>query len=325
MILSGSLVLLLAAPPAPPVDDPCPFGDNRCKAKLYLERAEGAASPRDRALYFFGASRLYLRLFDKTGADADLCASRRAYDRSLAVKEQPEAQRASFMAQLTELTRREGDRGVRCAARRRTKSDPPLMAIKETQDSSSPPPSAAGAAELPVVTQPADPAAVTTRQDELLPVIVRNPDTARTRVRSPAALDLPRQDHREPRRDHREKRPRDGRGLVIAGGATLGVGLALTAAAGYLGGQLLDARGEARRIEDNIDGFATDEQAARSQALIHEYERLGSPTLALALVGGTSVVVGAVLVGVGGRRLARVAERTALLPFPGGLAFRARF
>lgn len=316
MILSGSLVLLLVAPPA---DDPCPFGDNRCKAKLYLERAEAAATPRDRALYFFGASRLYLRLFDKSGANADLCASRRAYDRSLAVKGQPDDQRASFAAQLAELTKREGDRGMRCAARRKTKSDPPLMAIKETQGPSSPPSSASGTAEsAPAVTQPAEPAVLMTRQDELLPVIARNLVTPRTPIRPPAALDLP-------RLDHPEKRTRNGRGLVIAGGATLGVGLALTAAAGYLGGQLLDARGEARRIEHSIDGFATDEQAARSQALIHEYERLGTPTLALALVGGTSVVVGAVLVGVGGRRLARVAERTALLPFAGGLAFRARF
>lgn len=316
MILSGSLILLLAAPPA---DDPCPFGDNRCKAKLYLERAKAAATPRDRALYFFGASRLYLRLFDKSGADSDLCAARRAFDRSLAVKGQPEDQRPNFASQLAELTKREGDRGIGCAARRKTKSDPPLMANKETQGSSSPPSSSAGAAESPpVVTQLADPAVVTPRHDELLPVIAGNPVTPRNRVRPPAALDLPRQ-------DHQEKRTRDGRGLVIAGGATLGVGLALTAAAGYLGGQLLNARGEARRIEDSIDRFATDEQAARSQALIHEYERLGPPTLALALVGGTSVVAGAVLVAVGGRRLARVAERTALLPFPGGLAFRARF
>ena len=318
MILSGPLVLLLAAPAAPPVDDPCPFGDNRCKAKLYLARAEGAATPRDRALYFFGASRLYLRLFDKSGSDADLCASRRAYDRSLAIKGQPDDQRASFAAQLAELEKREVDRGIRCVARRK-KSDPPLMANKETQSSSSPPSSAAGTAESsPVVTQPADPAVVMTGRDELLPVIARDPVNARTPIRPPAALELPHD-------DRPEKRPRDGRGLVIAGGATLGVGLALTAVAGYLGGQLLHARGEARRIEDSIDSFATDEQAARSQALIHEYERLGTPTLALAVVGGTSVVVGAVLVGVGGRRLTRVAERTALLPFPGGLVFRARF
>jgi hypothetical protein len=45
----------------------------------------------------------------------------------------------------------------------------------------------------------------------------------------------------------------------------------------------------------------------------------------MAVVGGTTLVVGAVLVGVGARRFARVTSRAALLPMPGGLVFRARF
>jgi hypothetical protein len=52
---------------------------------------------------------------------------------------------------------------------------------------------------------------------------------------------------------------------------------------------------------------------------------MGPQTLALALAGGATVVVAAVLLSVGGRRMARTASRTALVPVPGGLAFHARF
>ncbi len=43
------------------------------------------------------------------------------------------------------------------------------------------------------------------------------------------------------------------------------------------------------------------------------------------LAGGVSVVVAAVLLAVGGRRMARAPSRTALVPVPGGLALHARF
>jgi hypothetical protein len=47
--------------------------------------------------------------------------------------------------------------------------------------------------------------------------------------------------------------------------------------------------------------------------------------LALALAGGATIVLAAVLAGIGGRRMARAASRTALVPVPGGLALHARF
>lgn len=112
---------------------------------------------------------------------------------------------------------------------------------------------------------------------------------------------------------------------MIAGGATLGVGLALAATAGYLGGRLIATRRDAQALHQHTDGFGTSEQVATDQALTRDYERLAPATLTLALAGGVSVIVGAVLVGVGGHRLARVASRTAVLPLPGGLAFHARF
>lgn len=119
--------------------------------------------------------------------------------------------------------------------------------------------------------------------------------------------------------------PRPGRNLVIAGSVTLAVGLALTGVAGYTGGRLLQTHREAITLKDMVDGYATDDQLARDAALTRDYQRLGPTTLALALTGGTTVIVAAVLLGVGGRRMAQTASRTALLPVPGGLAFHARF
>lgn len=112
---------------------------------------------------------------------------------------------------------------------------------------------------------------------------------------------------------------------VLAAAATLGIGLGLAGAAGYLGGRLLATRRDSQALRDDIDGFATSDQVTTDQALTRDYERLAPATLTLALVGGVSVIVGAVLVGVGGHRLARLASRTAVVPLPGGLAFHARF
>lgn len=112
---------------------------------------------------------------------------------------------------------------------------------------------------------------------------------------------------------------------MIAGGATVGVGLALTSVAGYMGGRLLGTWREGRELREAAGRFATDEQVARDAALAHEYQRLRGPTLAMALVGGSTMILGAVLVGVGVKRFARGTSRTALMPMPGGLVFRARF
>ena len=118
---------------------------------------------------------------------------------------------------------------------------------------------------------------------------------------------------------------RSGRGLVIAGGVTLGAGVALVAAAGVLGYRMSETREEVLALDGMLDGFASEEEAARGDALVREHRVLGSQTLALALTGGATVIVAAILTGVGARRLARRTSRTALVPVPGGLALRGRF
>lgn len=123
----------------------------------------------------------------------------------------------------------------------------------------------------------------------------------------------------------RSRQAHRGRGMVIAGGITLGGGLAVTATAGYLGGSMLDIWRESNALHDETGPIGTEAQAAKNAALTREYERQRAPMLATAIVGASAVIVGAVLVGVGARRLARATSRTALLPTPGGLVLRARF
>lgn len=82
---------------------------------------------------------------------------------------------------------------------------------------------------------------------------------------------------------------------------------------------------EAQALGARVDGHADADQLAQDVVLRRDYRTLGSKTLTLALAGGATVLVGAVLVGVDGRRMARAASRMALVPVPAGLAFHARF
>ena len=153
--------------------------------------------------------------------------------------------------------------------------------------------------------------------------LVSDPATAhRGNPKQPATDPLPER-HIDPKHPASELRP--GRGLVIAGGVTLGVGVALTAAAGSTGRRTTEKWQEIRALNEQVDGFATAEQAARDDVLRHDLQALKMQTVALAITAGGTVIVAAVLASIGGRRMARVASRTALLPAPGGLVFHMRF
>lgn len=118
---------------------------------------------------------------------------------------------------------------------------------------------------------------------------------------------------------------RSGRPLAIAGGLTLAVGLGLAGVAGYSGGRALTAYREGVELHRDVQGPPDDAARARDAALESEYRTMGGVALGMAFAGATAVIVGAVLSGIGGRRLARQGSRTALLPAPGGLALSARF
>ena len=112
---------------------------------------------------------------------------------------------------------------------------------------------------------------------------------------------------------------------MLAGGVTLGVGVALTTAAGFMGRRMVDTRREIVALGHNVDGYATTDQNTQDDALRGDYRATQTRTLALALAGGATVLVAVILTSIGGRRMARAASRTALVPAPGGLMFHARF
>jgi len=317
-------VLAQAAEPAAE----CQRDDNACKARRHERRAKAATTPEDRAYYLHLAHRSYLFSFDKSGDPADLCAARRNLDASLAIVGQSKQQHDSTLAAQKDLLAREGkirascQRQDRTPRRPRTSEPPPRIAAAPADDLRVDPPVHAqdqlveqapraepfGAAQTPANPAPT-PADLSVTQVPAIPAPMHGGVPTDTLMPVPS----------------RRASPRSGRGLVIAGGTTLGVGLALAGVAGYLGGRTLDARRQAAALAGMVDAYADDEQLAQDQQLTRDYELRGTQTLALALAGGTTIVVAAVLLGVGGRQMARAATRTSLAPVPGGLVFRARF
>ncbi len=332
-------VLMFEAAASPGTED-CPLTDNRCKAGLYERRAVTAPNPAQRALYLFGAYKSYLFLFEKTADLRDLCAARRALDASLAVTGQPQGQREVSRTMRAELVTRERQAGTDCrsvARRPRVKkTDAPLVARRPA-----PKPPADRVPEPPADLLPE----ATTTAAELAQAELGLEATATaaelvqpTRTESLAAVGgwPPTALHPEPAADLMPvaarpvnvaptSPPSPGRGLVIAGGATLGVGVALTAAAGFMGRRMVDTRGEIIALSDSVDGYATADQDAHDDALRSDYRATRTQTLALAIGAGATVLVAVVLSSIGGRRMARAASRTALIPAPGGLVFHMRF
>lgn len=327
--LAGLLALEIAAPPQGGATK-CEPTDNRCKAELFVRRAKEAKNDEQRALYFNVAHRSYLALFDRTGDERQLCAARRMYDKSVAIKNQPAGQRASFEALLGDLTTRERKAGGRCgSAPKRPQADAPLLAAKEQAsavsagNTSSGETTPASTSSGETATPPAAAHSADARPEKAPGMVaVLEPMPA---SREPVDALLPVSRRPKPSSVNTTTPPRPGRNLVIGGGVTLGLGLVLAGVATYTGADMLETRREARLLQNMVDGYATDDQLAQDATLRHDYRRLGPPTLALALAGGASVVVGAVLLGVGGRRMARAPSQTALIPVPGGVAFRARF
>lgn len=299
----------------------CEPGDNACKAELFVKRAKKAPTAEQRAKYLHAAHRSYIYLYDETHEARDLCAARRTLDLGLAIAGLSDALRADFEAARDELMSRERAAGVRCGrTSKRPKTDPPLLAAKSSPNErqvDAPATPSLTTADPPAAPPPA-PVALQSITEQEEPA---SGDETTVRAEQPASGDK-----LLPVAHSSSTRPtaRPGRGLAIAGGVGVGVGLVLTGVAGYLGGRLADTVHTAREFNSQIDGFASDAEIARDAELKQEYRRLGPPTLALALAGGTTLVVSAVLLGVGGRRMAR-ASRMAFMPTPGGLAFGARF
>lgn len=321
LTIAAFLVLNGSAPAVATAD--CQPDDNGCKAKRSELRAASAQTPDQRATYLRSAHRSYLFLFDKTGDVLDLCSARRTFDASMAVKDQSAGEHARTQALHDDLVARERKTGAACKGvakqRRASKSEAPPVVASVPNHPKAPPDDAAADAGV------GDPPPLLT--SSTTPTPLPTPEHSPAPSPSPQRLDvtlLPIPTRRAPPRpDSGAAHP--GRGLVIAGGVTLGVGVALTAAAGVMGRRMTENRQEYFALHDMVGGFATEDQEVAAGALLREYQVMGKQALALGLAGGTTIVLAAVLAGVGGRRMARAASRTALVPVPGGLVLHGRF
>lgn len=321
-----ALFVLDGATPQATTD--CDPTDHGCKAKRSEQRAASAVNPDDRATYLRSAHLSYLSLFDQTGDVHDLCTARRAFNASLAVKGQSADERARTRRLRGELVAREQKTDMPCKVAKQQRAslrDEPLVAASAESPKAPVASSPAGSASAPRSTRSAaqpsisEPPALLTSPATPEP----SPPPSATVPRSDEAL-MPIPNRRTPTRSPADGL-RPGRGLVIAGGVVLGVGVALTAGAGHLGRRMNETRQEYFTLVDSISGFGTPDQDAKAGELLGDYKAMRTQAVTLAVAGGTTIVVAAVLAGVGGRRMARAASRTALVPVPGGLALFARF
>lgn len=312
-------LLTFEAATAPAAKDECELADHRCKAVLFEGRAANAASAEHRAVYLFNAHRLYMRLFDQSGAMRDLCAARRTIDASLAIEGQSPSLRAKSEALRADLLAREKQQDARCGSvskQRRVKpADAPLVA-RGSQLPAGPTPDEP---TPPLLAKPEPSAASEAGARTSALQLLADADTASTQPAEVTLLPV------EARQVDVPRAPRPGRGLVIAGGVTLGVGAALAAGAGLAGRRMSDTSREIIALSEQVDGYATADQAARDASLRSDHEAQRHQRLALALGSGATIVVAMILAGVGGRRMARAASQSAFIPAPGGLVFRFRF
>lgn len=328
MIASPALHLLVAlaiasSPPADP--STCAADDLQCSAPAFAAAARRATSDAQRVQYLYFAHRAYLALSDKPPkgrvASRDLCQAHRLLEQALALPETPLHGRIvdSERETLARLTTKK----VQCKAPKPGNKDRPLVAAADPpgelrSDASTDEPS----------TVPAGIAAEPQTDDDITVAASRLADLdgrPTTTVHPEPHADLMPVPARRVNTERPASAPRPGRGLVLAGGVTLGVGVALTTAAGFMGRRMVDTRREIVALGNRVDGYATTDQNTRDDALRGDYRATQTRTLALALAGSATVLAAVILSSIGGRRMARAASRTALVPAPGGLVFHARF
>ena len=320
--IASLLALTLAVQEAPPASA-CKVNDNACNARDFERRAEQTSDPTMRAWRLHSAHRSYLFLFDETGKVEHLCAARRAYERSITVKDLPARERSSLTARLADLETRERQHRPSCRKKTsRPRRDPPLLASASRKR-----PADAGAdlAEVrPGQTAETSSERAVVGDSEARAALAAAPEVSRETPPAGVAPAhaSPRVDPLPVRRPQRAVR-NDGRSLIIAGSMSLLAGLAVSAAAGVAGGRVLATSRELWTLHDSANGTANTDQLAQDAALRDDYRRQLPSAVALVVASGGLLVVGAVLTGLGGRRMTR--SRLALAPAPGGLALHARF
>ncbi len=325
----------------------CAPADDICRAEILVARAKAETDPRRRAIDWNAACRAYLAAHSKSGKVEELCAARRSCEASLAIEGLSASTRTSLENARVRLEEREASAGRPACGKTTQKPqgrEGPRVARAAAPKAEAPrveaPPAwmsgAVGEVEVPKIAERAE-APVAGADVEAPRVAEADAVLAGDRARAIgqsepqplAGVEAAEETALLPVKGSTNVRPqesragRSGRGLVIAGGTALGVGLGLGALAAWAGSRATLAYDEGTKLHESVDGPPDAVQRARDEELAAEYRRMGAVALVSGIAGGVAVFSGAVLVGVGGRRL-RQAD-AALLPAPGGLAMRVRF
>ena len=232
MIASPALHLLaaLAITTSSPADpSTCAADDLQCSATAFAAAARRATSDAQRVQYLYFAHRAYLALSDKPRkgrvASRDLCQAHRLLKQALALPETP--LRGRIVTSERETLARLTTKKVQCKAPKPGIKDRPIVAAAALRsDAATDEPSTipAGIAAEP---QTDDVAVAASR----LPGLDGWPPTT---VHPEPDADLMPVEARHVKTERPASAPRLGRGLVISGGVTLGAGVALTTAAGFI-------------------------------------------------------------------------------------------
>ena len=299
----------------------CDLGDHACRAKDYVARAHEQGIAHDlKVQRLYLAHVEHLSDFDVRRDARSLCDARKVLSAARAARPTPK----NFIARLQNAA-------AEAALRERTVSMP---CERTPERAPRPAPPELARAEGPVPSpDPLD--------SELLDVVSPAPperpavQTPASETRGLASSVSPRgaADAPGPAPQGAASAPewqgvppaRPGRRLMIAGSVPLALGLVATGLAAYTGSRTLATLRAGEALAASAGQGARDEQLAQDAALRRDFERMGDATVGLAVAGGASLVVSAVLVGVGGRRLARAASRAALVPSLNGLTFLRHF
>jgi hypothetical protein len=327
-VLACSLAFVLLADAAPVEATSCHRSDHKCQAAKYTARAKAATTSATRAKYLETAHREFLALYDQTRSHEALCAARGSLDQTATALGPVAA--AKQLAQLhQQLAEREAAARPNCTA---TGSTSPRKEKVARSPARSTPPVAAKPTEPATVSEvqvePSRAAATQARPPTPSTPIVDTPTSPSEPVdllAVPVRRIVPRPSFAPDKLDTVAPADPTARRLFIVGGVTLGVGVGLAAVAGYAGARLVHDSRESFDLYAENQGQGDAVALTQEDALRRDHARWLPVTVTTAALSGTAVVVGAVLVAIGKRRVAAATSRAALLPIPGGLAIHARF
>lgn len=289
----------------------CDLGDHACRAKDYVARAHEQGIAHDlKVQRLYLAHVEHLSDFDVRRDARSLCGARKVLSAARAARPTPENFVARLQHAAAEAALRERTVSMPCE---RTPERSPRSPVLARAEGPVPSPDPLDSELLDVVSAPSP------AQPERLAVRPPAPEPPRRAADAPGLAP-----HGAPVRPGATP-ARPGRRLMIAGSVPLALGLVATGIAAYTGSRTLATLRAGEALAASAGQGARDEQLAQDAALRRDFERMGGATVGLAVAGGASLVVGAVLVGVGGRRLARAASRTSLLPSLNGLTFLRHF